>query len=209
MGQYDDRSAAGAFGQFARQPSALTLADGDLGIRYVVQRDEGYALVFEGVKAGAEEFVKRLALVQRGVVLAGQEPDLLDRQTAGDFAKLLHAPAPLGAVLRGLGQVARKDHKVRRLRQVIHRLDGADKGGAIMRVDGRIAKAPVAVGELDEEEILAVRFIAPVKGARRRDTIGVLQQAQAGNEYGAPDSGQFEESASVDMLFHASDCPFR
>ena len=96
MGEHDDRRLRLDLLEIGLQPGDLGVAHHGLGVGDIVERDEVHALVIEGVVGLAEELLVRFALVESGIVLAGQEADGLDLQAGGDVAKLVE---PRGGAL--------------------------------------------------------------------------------------------------------------
>src|SRR4029077_3251463 len=90
-----------------------------------------YALVVERVMGGAEELLEGLALVERGVVLARHEADVLDAERAHDLTEALGARAPLIAVFGRMGEVTGEDDEVGLLGKAIH-----GRHGLLQRVLG-------------------------------------------------------------------------
>ena len=156
----------------------------------VVHDDEMHALVIEGVVRLAEEFLEGLAMVERGVVLAWHELDVLDLEVLHDVAELGHPFAPLLTVLGGVGEVAGEDDEVGRVLQVVDRGDRLLQRAGVVGVLRRPFEAPVAVGELDEVELV-------VSCGRDR-----VRTTPARDQDGAAEAGELEKLAAVDRMRH-------
>ena len=75
--EHHDARVALLLAEIVREPGQLLIADARRGVGDVIERDEVHALVIEGVVRRAEELLIGGARVERGVMLAGHQPDLL------------------------------------------------------------------------------------------------------------------------------------
>ncbi len=195
MGKYDDALVVLAFGKILRQPLQLFIAQIGSWIGDVVKRDEVHALVVEGVVGWAEELLEGGAVVERRIVLAWHEMDVLYLQILDDVAKLAHALASLRRIVGGMGQVTGENDE---LRLIVKRVDLGHRlaqRALSIRIDGRPLKAPVRIRELDEIELVGIR-IAIVLGSR--------ESGQAGGKYHTAQTGQAHELPAID-IFHSQD----
>src|SRR4051812_11678229 len=112
MSKHDDAPILFLPRQIRRKPFQLGGADACTGIRDVVQRDEMNAFMIEGIIRLAEKFLEGSAIVQRSIMLAGNEPQVSYLQSANDVAELRQALAALLWVVRGMGQIAGKDDEI-------------------------------------------------------------------------------------------------
>jgi hypothetical protein len=110
--------------------------------------------VIESLVRGPEEFAEGLAAVERCVVLARHEVQLLRVQAGDDVAEPGHALAALLRVVGAVRQVAGKADEVGRLGQRIDGRHGPGQRRADVGVGIALA-APVRIGELNEMELLA------------------------------------------------------
>src|SRR5476649_718505 len=188
VGQHDDAVVGLALLEVGGQPRELLVAQLGARVGDVVERDEVHALVVERVVRRAKELLEGGALVERGVVLAGQEAHVLDVEGGDDFLEALHARAALGAVLGRVGQVTGEDDEVGLLRQAVHRDDGLFEGVLGVGI-GRALVAPMGVRDLDEME---------VAGRLGRRLVG---REQACSECDSSHAGELEKVATVDR-FH-------
>ncbi len=152
--QHDDRLRLVELLEVGGQPGELRLAEAAGRIRDVVERDEVHALVVEGVVRLAEELLVGLALVERGVMLAGDEAHGLDLELLDDVAELGEALAALLRVVGRVGQIAGEDDEVGLLRQRVDPGDRLLQRAAGVGVGLVALEPPMAVGQLDEMEIL-------------------------------------------------------
>src|SRR5262245_44439139 len=174
--EHDHRHLLVDPGEVRTDPGDLLVADDRLRVGDVVEHQEVDALVVERAAQGAEQLLVGLAAVQRGVVLAGQELQVEPPQSADDLLELPHPLAPLVVVVRRVREVAREDDEVGFERRLVDRPHDPLQRGRGLGVHGRVAEAPVGVGELEEEEVL-VRGRAVPALLRTRSTA-----AQAGGE---------------------------
>src|SRR5437762_13952068 len=84
------------------KPLQLRVAKRRAWIGDVVECDEMHALVVERIVRFTEEFLERFSAVERRIMLARHEPDVLDLELADDLLELREAPAPF---LRLVGSV--------------------------------------------------------------------------------------------------------
>jgi hypothetical protein len=173
----DHRRGEGRGREVGAQPSELRLAEGGGGLGHVVERDEMDATVVEAAVEVAEVLAVRLAAIEGGVVLAGQEAHAGHAHAGDDALHLRHAPAPLPRVVGGVGEIAGHDHEGGLLRQRGDGRDGARQRDVGLGI-GRAAEAPVRVGELEEEEVVAAR-----PGGRSR---GLTGRHRGGDAPGEP-----------------------
>ncbi len=171
------------------QPFQLLLADEAVRIGDVVQRDEVHALVVEAVEAVAEDVLVHLAVVQAGVVLAGNEAHVLDLQLADDGLELLHAALAFLVVGRGVRQVAGEHDEVGLVIQAVDRGDGLAQRVVRFRIR-RPFETPVRIGHLHEGEVLAGRGHRPAP------------RTQAAGQHRAAQAGKFEEVTTFDLAAH-------
>src|SRR6202008_4090399 len=86
MREYDDARVFRLALEVGLEPGELLVSDRGAGIGYIVDRDEVHALVIEGPVRLAEEILERSPFIERGVVLAGHELDVLDLELLDDVA---------------------------------------------------------------------------------------------------------------------------
>src|SRR5438270_7853553 len=110
--EYDDAAVARLLGEVRGEPGELLVADAARRIGDVVERDEVHALMREAVVRRTEELAIRLAVIERGIVLAGHEADLFRAQAGDQLLELRAAPAPLGRIVGGAREIAGENDEV-------------------------------------------------------------------------------------------------
>ena len=190
VGEDDDTGVLRLALEIRGQPRELVLADRRPGIRDVVERDEMHPFVIEGVMGRAEEFLEGLAVVERSVVLAGHELDILHLELADDGTNLVHAFTPDLAVLGGMGEVAGEDDEIRRFLQTVHRGHRLLQRSRRVRVLGRTLEAPMRIGELDEVEVLC------------RGSLGSGRRCGARDQHDPAEPSQLEKLATIERICH-------
>ncbi len=200
MGEDDDRRLVAELLQISLQPRELRVADDRARVRDVVEDDEVHALVVEGVVQLAEELLEGLAVVERGVVLAGQIPHGLHLEPAGDVLEALHALLPLFGVVGRVREVAGEDDEVRLLLEAVDGGDGFLERALGVGIHGRSLEPPMGVRELNEVEFLRLLHRFLPGGAELRDAVvvgGVRSHPKARNEHDAAEPCELHEVAPV------------
>ena len=146
MRENDDRRVPLLHAQISLQPGQLRLADPRGRIRDVVQRDEMHALVVEAVMRRPEELGPRFAAVERCIMLAGHEADVLILQPASDLLELRQPPPPLGRVVSRVREITGEHNEVRLHRQGVDCPDGSGQRGCGFRIERGSVEAPMGVG---------------------------------------------------------------
>ena len=141
----------------------------------------------EAVVRRAEELAVGLAVIERGIVLAGHEADLFRAQAGDQLLELREAPAPLGTVVGGVREIAGEDDEVGLRIERVYRGDGFGQRARRVRVR-RALEAPVRVRELHEEEF--------VRGAR----ITIRAAGKPRCEYEPAQSCDLQELPPIDAL---------
>ena len=101
----------------------------------------------------SEEFLKRLTVVERSIVLSGHEANILDLELARDFAELRKALPPLLRIVGRVRKIAGKYDEIGLIGEAVY---GGDRffqrpfGIGI----GRSLKSPVRIGELHKIEVI-------------------------------------------------------
>ena len=196
MRKDDDRRIGREAGEVGFQPLDLPLAEDRRRIGGVVEHDEVDALVVEGVvERPADDLLVRLAAVERGVVLALEEPDLGHGQRGGLLLEFAQTLSPHFRIVGRLRQVAGEDDEIGLLLECIDGCDGALERPACFRVHFWVRVPPVHVGELDEREVpLAAALPSELRASR-----------QAGGEYESADAGESHEVASaITLIVHGA-----
>src|SRR5882672_1083255 len=149
-----------------------------------------HTLAVETVVARAEELLPRLPVVERGVVLARHEANVLVLEALDDIAELGQTPASLLGIIRGVREVAGEDYEVRLELEAVHRGDRLVQRAARVRIHDRPVEAPVRVGKLDEVEVVLCRA-------------GELGTAcEAGGEHHATQPRQLQKLSPINGLLH-------
>ena len=127
-----------------------------------------HTFVVEAVVARAEKFLPRLPVVERGVVLARHEAQVLVLQALDDVAKLGQAPPSLLRIVRRVREVAGEDDEIRLELEAVHRRDRLRQRAARVGIHDRPVEAPVRVGKLDEVEVVLRRAGEPCAACEAR-----------------------------------------
>src|SRR6266576_665206 len=113
MRQDDNVSVLPLLLEVVGKPLQLLIAKRRARVRDVVERDEMHALVVERVARLAEEFLERLAAVERRVMLARHEMDVLDLELADDFLELRESPAPFLRIIGRMCEISGEHDEIR------------------------------------------------------------------------------------------------
>src|SRR5712691_36189 len=111
MREHDDARVLRLQREVGLEPRELLLADARRGIGNVVDGNEMHALVIEAVEARPEEFLPRLAVVERRIVLAGYEAHVPVLQPGYDVAESREPAPALGRIVGRMREIAREDRK--------------------------------------------------------------------------------------------------
>jgi len=134
VGEHHDGCLGGQRLEIRQEPVELRVADGRLRIGDVVEHGEVKPLVVKRVMCRPEVLLERLALVERGVVLAWHVALHGRLQSRDDSLELAHALVALGLVVGGVGQVAGEDDEIGLLRERVDRIHRLPEGVGRFRV---------------------------------------------------------------------------
>ena len=143
------------------------------------------ALVIEGVMRRPEELGPRFAAIERCVVLARHEADILVLQPACDLLELRQPSSPLGSVIGGVREVAGEDNEVWLHCKGVDRRDGFRQRVCCLRIDRGAIETPVGIRQLHEIEL----------GLRTCSEAGTT--GECGGEHDAAESGESQKLAAI------------
>src|SRR5580658_6172486 len=124
--EHYDLHIRGGTGQVGGEPLELCIAQNPARLGDVVERDEMDPFMIELVPRLAERLAVRIAAIKRGVMLTGDEANILDLERGHDFLETRHPGASLSGVVGRVREVSGKDD------EVWLQIDRVDRGHGVL-----------------------------------------------------------------------------